>query len=542
MNRTRTSCWARSVALSVLLLSLAFGAVEAATVIRGPYLQLGTPTSIVVRWRTDSATDSVVRYGPSPSSLESTASDPASTTEHVVTIRGLQPDSQYCYSVGTSSGPLAGGDSGHCFRTSPTPGTRKPYRVWIIGDAGTANSSQAAVRDAYYNLTGSRHTDVWLQLGDNAYSDGTDSEYQKAVFDMYSTLLRKSVTWPTLGNHDGHTADSATQSGPYYDIFTLPKAAEAGGVASGTEAYYSFDYGNIHFICLDSYDSDRSPSGPMLTWLKQDLMNTDSDWIIAFWHHPPYSKGSHDSDSSGAQTDMRQNVLPILEQYGVDLVFAGHSHSYERSFLLDGHYGTSSTLTEEMKLDPGDGRTYGDGAYEKPSARQAPHEGAVYVVAGSSGKTSGGTLDHPAMYISLNRLGSVVLDVHGDRIHARFVDETGAIRDDFALVKNTGTLPQADFSGSPNSGPAPLTVSFTDRSTTNASSWAWDFDDNGTTDSTEQNPTHVYAAEGAYTVRLTVSNASGTDAEVKSGYIVVGPPGDTSPPAAPLQLRRTDRR
>ncbi len=535
---TRTSSWPRSAALGIALLIAAVQAVEAATVVRGPYLQLGTPTSIVVRWRTDSATDSVVRYGPTPSSLGSTASDPASTTEHVVTIRGLQPDTAYCYSVGTSSATLAGGDADHCFRTSPTPGTRKPYRVWIIGDAGTANSKQAAVRDAYYNLTGSRPTDVWLQLGDNAYSDGTDSEYQKAVFDMYRALLRKTVTWPTLGNHDGHTADSATQSGPYYDIFTLPKAGEAGGVPSGTEAYYSFDYGNMHFICLDSYESDRSTSGPMLTWLKQDLMNTDSDWIIAFWHHPPYSKGSHDSDSSGAMTDMRKNVLPILEQYGVDLVFTGHSHSYERSFLLDGHYGTSGTLTDDTKLDAGSGRTDGDGAYEKPSARQAPHEGAVYVVAGSSGQTSGGSLDHPAMYISWNRLGSVVLDVDGDRIHARFINEAGAVLDYFTLVKNTSTPPQADFSGSPKSGPAPLAVSFTDRSTTNASSWAWDFDNNGTTDSTEQHPTYVYTVEGTYTVRLTVANGSGTDAEVKVGYVVVGNPGppDTTPPSAPTGL------
>src|SRR5438552_16877275 len=134
-------------------------------------------------------------------------------------------------------------------------------------------------------------------------------------------------------------------------MFTLPKAAEAGGMASGTEDYYSFDYGNVQFICLDSMTSDRSPSGAMMTWLQNDLASTTLNWIIAYWHHPPYSKGSHNSDTEQQLIEMRQNANPILESHGVDLVLTGHSHSYERSFLLDGHYGTSNTLTSAMIKD-----------------------------------------------------------------------------------------------------------------------------------------------------------------------------------------------
>jgi hypothetical protein len=224
----------------------------------------------------------------------------------------------------------------------------------VIGDSGTANANAAAVRDAYINYTGNRHTDLWLMLGDNAYQSGTDAEYQNAVFNMYPTLLRQSVVWPTLGNHDGAAANSATQSGPYYDIFTLPKNAEAGGVASRTEAYYSFDYGNIHFVVLDSFETSRAPNGAMLTWLANDLAATNQPWIIAYFHHPPSTIGSHNSDTEIELIEMRQNALPILEAGGVDLVLAGHSHSYERSYLLDGHYGLSSTLTPSMIRD-GDG-------------------------------------------------------------------------------------------------------------------------------------------------------------------------------------------
>src|SRR6185295_4674728 len=131
--------------------------------------------------------------------------------------------------------------------------------------------------------------------------------------------------------------------------------AEAGGVSSGTEAYYSFDFSNAHFICLESYETDRSSGGAMMTWLREDLDSTNQTWVIAFWHHPPYSKGSHDSDDETELIQMRKNALPILEEGGVDLVLSGHSHSYERSYLIDRHYGSSSTFSDSNVVDGGDG-------------------------------------------------------------------------------------------------------------------------------------------------------------------------------------------
>ena len=103
-------------------------------------------------------------------------------------------------------------------------------------------------------------------LGDNAYSSGTDSQYQKAVFSMYSAMLRQVPLWPTLGNHDALSADSSTLSGVYYDIFSLPSRGQCGGLVSGTEAYYSFNFANIHFVCLDSQDTDRSKDGAMASF------------------------------------------------------------------------------------------------------------------------------------------------------------------------------------------------------------------------------------------------------------------------------------
>jgi hypothetical protein len=410
-------------------------------VTRGPYLQMNTPASIIVRWRTDVATNSRVSYGSSPAMLTQTADDLTSTTEHVVTVSGLSPNQTYYYSIGTTTSALVGADANHFFKTSPVAGTAAPTRIWVLGDAGTANASQTSVRNAYYTFAGSTYTNLILMLGDNAYNSGTDSEYQNAVFNMYPTILRQTPLWSTLGNHDTASSTNPPATLPYYQMFTFPQNAEVGGFASGTEDYYSFNYGNIHFVCLDSMTSARTAGSPMLMWLQNDLAANTKEWIIAFWHHPPYTKGSHDSDTENQLIEMRQNVLPILEAHGVDLVLTGHSHSYERSFLIDGHYGSSSTFTNSMKKNGGDGRPTGNGAYTKATLGPSGHEGAVYVVAGSSGQISGGTLNHPAMFISLNNLGSMVLDFNGNQLDAKFLRETGAIADSFTIIK--GVTPNA---------------------------------------------------------------------------------------------------
>lgn len=420
-----------------LLFLACFVPASSAVLTRGPYLQLGTTTSAVIRWSTSELGASWVLYGDAAGSLDQWVCDLDPKTIHSLAIQGLVPATRYYYAVATSAtAVLAGDDAEHFFVTPPPAGAVAPTRIWAIGDSGTADGNAAAVRDAYLAFTGSQPTDVWLMLGDNAYWWGTDAEYQAAVFDMYPSLLRNTFLWPAFGNHDALSADSASQSGPYFDVFTLPTAGEAGGLPSGTEAYYSFDRANVHFICLDSAAGDWSSEGAMMQWLAADLATTDQRWIVAYFHHPPYTKGSHDSDSpsdsGGRLFDVREIAVPILEAGGVDLVLSGHSHSYERSFLLDGHYGTSDTLLPEMILDPGDGRPTGSGPYRKP---HLPHRGAVYVVAGSSGKLGGGSLDHPVMYFSLNQLGSLVIDVAGDRLDATLVTSSGETPDGFRLLK-----------------------------------------------------------------------------------------------------------
>ena len=411
-----------------------FGDIE---LVRGPYLQKGHANGMTIMWRTSDSTISALEYGEQIDSFSYTVVDSALKINHEIQLQNLDAETRYYYRLNSHLGALVSGAEDLYFQTSPTIGTTQFLRAWILGDPGTGNNNARNVRDAYYNYVDSQHTDMVLFLGDNAYVDGTDEEYQTAVFEnMYEHKLKNSVAWSTLGNHDGHSADSETQTGPYYEIFSLPTNAECGGMASGTEAYYSFDYGNVHFIILDSYDSDRSIDGPMHNWCLSDLQNTLADWIVAIWHHPAYSKGSHDSDTEGRLKTMRTNFLPILEDYGVDVILSGHSHSYERSYFINGHYDISDSFDVVQHTvggnGDGDGRIAGDGAYGKTYCED---EGAVYVTAGSSGKTSSADLDHEAMFISVSELGSCVMEVDGSEMKFKFIRENGIVRDSFSIIK-----------------------------------------------------------------------------------------------------------
>lgn len=420
------------------------GGVALAT--RGPYLQSANDSSVIVRWRTNIPTQSILDYGLSTTSLTNSVSDTVLKTEHIINVSSLTPATQYFYQVRNTTDTIIFPATDIYFKTYPVPGNNTPLTAWILGDCGTANNNARSVRDAFYNYIGSQHTDMILFLGDNAYNDGTDAEYQTAIFqNMYEQKLKNTISWSCLGNHDGHSANSNTQTGPYYDIFSFPTAGQCGGEPSGTEAYYSFDFGNIHFIVLDSYETDRSVTGPMHMWCEDDLEGINADWIVALWHHPAYSKGSHNSDTETELKQMRENFLPLFESHGVDLVLSGHSHSYERTYLLNGHYGLSSTFninTHTVGISgSGSGQVANDGPYLKAPVGPEAGDGAVYITTGSAGKTTAGPIDHPAMYYDAVVLGSCVLKINMDTLSVLFLRPSGAIDDSFVLVKDPDCVP-----------------------------------------------------------------------------------------------------
>jgi len=406
--------------------------IEAASFVRTPYLQLGAPTSASICWRVDVASVLTVRYGKDSSDLKSVSTASPNSTNACVSLTGLSPATKYYYQVYDGNTRLAG-TSEQYFVTHPPVGEKGAYKFWIIGDAGTLYSEQFAVRDAFLSINKGPHTDGFIMLGDNAYENGTDSELTKKMFNVYPTIMSSTFTWSCIGNHESYTSKGA----PYLDAFNFPTQGQSGGVASNTELYYSYDYGNIHFISLASIVASRSATGPQMEWLKQDLQATRQEWIVVYFHHPPYTWGSHNSDTEKEHIEMRQNFLPVLEQYGVDIVYGGHSHNYERSFLLDSAYGNSTdnkNKSNRVILDKRSGNPATTGPYIKTS-KTAGHKGTVYVVDGSSGKVSPIKGLHPMHYIQLRVEGSVILTINDTVATHKFYDKSGKLLDEFQLIQ-----------------------------------------------------------------------------------------------------------
>ncbi len=414
-------------------LRLMAGYANAASLVRGAYLNAVSPSGIVVRWRTDLATDSKVSFGTTLGAYTSSITNSSVTTEHIVQLTGLSAATKYYYQIGSTTAVLQG-DAENYFSTSPVSGSTSPVRIWALGDFGAGTTIESAVRDAYMTYTGSTYTNLFIWLGDNAYETGTDAQYQTNVFGYFGSQFKHFPVMPAPGNHDyanvGYQSASAlTTNWPYYDNFTMPTAAESGGVASGSEKYYSYNYANIHFITLDSYGALNNSSSPMYQWLNSDLAANTQRWTIVYFHHSPYTMGSHNSDTEAELIAMRQNIAPLLEQYHVDLVLNGHSHVNERSYLIKGHFGLANTFTPAMKVSTA------TNAFTK----SLPYDGTIYVVAGSGGK-AGGTSQTgwpmPCMYFSNKTLNcSVVIDVTGDNLSCKFIATDGSIPDQFTITK-----------------------------------------------------------------------------------------------------------
>ncbi len=503
--------------LSFCLLLFSVCAAQTPVITRGPYLQMAyskklnefaTTASITIRWQTDVANIGRVVYSAEPEyellgNGSPMVEEPAATTDHTVTLTDLKPDQQYRYYIGGWVPPafpaILEKTPDNFFRTPPLPGVKKKVKMWVLGDFGytaaqpVTASRQDSVIDSwkdYMTVNKTGPMDLWLWLGDNAYEQGRKEQYQDHVFDRgrkrYDFMLRQTPFYATPGNHDyfDGTVDSASlyrvraeKNIHYYSVVNNFTNGEGGGEPSMTEAYYSFDYGNIHFISLDTYGFEKlgddhtkilAPNGLQAQWLKKDLAkanaNQDINWVIVFTHIPPFSGGSHDSDAERELIQIRTNLVPILDAYKVDLVLAGHSHGYERSRLMR-DLTTISTDFVMATHNPavgsnaqGNGRFDGTANscfYYKNSAA-TKNEGIVYVVNGAGGRKGepnfSSNVKNPGLVSrlmtssALSSGGSMYIEVDNKRLTAKYIGANKQLVDQFTIFKDLDgfTVPETD--------------------------------------------------------------------------------------------------
>lgn len=434
--------------LSVIFILLTqYSFAQNPTLVYGPYLQRGGSTSMDICWRTDVTTDSKLRYGTSKFNLNQIVSNGATEFQHRIALGGLTPNTQYFYQV--SNGVSTLNTDTFFFYTAPLTNSSQKIRILVTGDCGTALITQQKTKEALMNHVQNRYINCWLLLGDNAYYTGTDAEYTAKFFLPYQNnfVMQKTCLYPATGNHDyGDNAFNAeNKTVPYFDHFYLPAGGELGGVASGTEAYYSFNYGNIHFVSVDSYGTENSlrvydTLSPQYIWLKQDLQSNNSMWTIVYFHHPPFTMGSHNSDLEGELVNMRKYVTPLFEKNNVDLVLNGHSHNYERSWLMKGHQGYELEYNKNIHAKDTSSARY-DGSFNScPYIKDSTgNKGVVYAVCGSAGwiGATQSSYPHNAMYYS-NSLKGIAgyIETDGNRLDAKFIGEDSVIHDQFTIFKN----------------------------------------------------------------------------------------------------------
>jgi len=177
----------------------------------------------------------------------------------------------------------------------------------VIGDTGTGDSHQLAVARQLATYRGKFPFEFVIMMGDNLYGGNSAKDYDKKFAIPYKPLTDAGVKfYASLGNHDD-------PSERFYKPFNM-----------NGERYYSFKPANssVRFFALDSnYMDDKQ-----LAWLDKELIASGSDWKICFFHHPPYSSG----EAHGSDTALRSQVEPIFVKHGVNAVFTGHEHFYER--------------------------------------------------------------------------------------------------------------------------------------------------------------------------------------------------------------------
>lgn len=280
---------------------------------RGPYLGRPGDTSVAVVWNTDQPASSRVDYGLEGAPPTTLRSD-LSTSHHVIAIDGLRSGAVYQYQVFSDDTPLAAVAT----FTAPRDATETAFAFAVIGDTATASSEEAAVTDQIADQLAASGVDLVLHAGDVVYPSGQGPSYDAQFFVPFADLLLHAPMLPALGNHDIRSGNGA----PLLTTFVVPP----NGVTTQSR-FYSLRHADALFICLDVESSSYGAGSAQYSWLVRELAASTAKWKFVFFHEPPYS-------ASNSNLLVRLILCPLFEKYGVDVVFSGHEHLYERTWPI----------------------------------------------------------------------------------------------------------------------------------------------------------------------------------------------------------------
>jgi len=297
----------------LVLLFFASGALYA-KITKGPYVQNVGLQGITVMWETDTQDQAMVQYGKGKrlqhealaeaepfqvTEWEGAKRGPKTFYKYEVHLADLEPATQYRYQI--TSGEQTGGAF---FQTAVPPGT--PFRFVVYGDNRTREKEHSQVVKAILKSDPA----FVLHSGDYVTRGQYYEQWDGQFFKPLEKLMNHVPIFGVRGNHEN--------KGPFYEhFFSLPEP----------ELWYAFDYGDAHFVGLDCFvsESDRSR---MFDWLEKDLAESQARWKFVMYHVPSFNAGGHRTRWE------KERITRIFRKYEVNVVFAGHSHLYERTYPM----------------------------------------------------------------------------------------------------------------------------------------------------------------------------------------------------------------
>jgi predicted MPP superfamily phosphohydrolase len=243
----------------------------------------------------------------------------------------------------------------------------------VIGDNGDGDSEQYEVGAVMTKVHDTFKFEFVIMLGDNMYGSQRPRDFVKKFETPYKVLLERKVDfYASLGNHD-------EPENRFYEPWNMKG-----------ERYYAYEKGNAHFFVLDTSYLDR----PQIEWLERELKASTDEWKIVYFHHPLYSSGGR----HGSEADLQKVLEPLFVKYGVNVVFQGHDHIYERV---------------------------------------KPQKGIYYFVEGASGKLRKGDLEKTGLTAAGydQDQSFMLIEIDDDTMHFQAISRTGKTLDSGTITR-----------------------------------------------------------------------------------------------------------
>jgi len=365
------------------LSTVPLAAMVVAGVLRGPIVVRSTPTSVAIVFRTADQSG-WVEFGPT-AAMGSTVTNIPAGADSLVALTNLQPDTTYYYRVGYNAEEGTQVTAVETFRTLRQSG---PASFSVFGDSGQATTAQTSIAERMRNTP----VDLVLHTGDIIYGLMDDNTADTRFYNYYGAQMRRVPFFLSMGNHDEWPHPDG---GFWFEhVFYSPSNS-----LNGRQIFYSFDHGDAHFVALfmpwfQSYILDESTD--QYGWLTNDLARTAKRWKFLFFHMPVANSGIHSGNDQNFNTvrdrvELMNTIGGVAGRYGVDFVFCGHDHNFERF---------------------------------------APTNGMHYIVTGGGG---GGTYNfasrHPASAQFWSRNHFVKIDVRDDTLKLQAINTDGNVFD-----------------------------------------------------------------------------------------------------------------